>query len=150
MNIKIARIDDADAIRELIIEAATDCKAVDFDDHGWKTFVSANNIELTKNRIKNPRYFMLCCWLQNQLVGVITICDDEKIDQLFVKKENRGQGIAKKLWEEFCRVKSVSGKEYWVRSSTMAVPVYESFGFRVEKSDQILNGIKFTQLVKRA
>jgi len=42
----------------------------------------------------------------------------------------------------FCAAQGGKGN-YWVRSSTMAIPVYKSFGFRLDTTQQKTNGIVY-------
>ena len=91
--------------------------------------------------IQSIRYF--CYEYEQYLVGIISIFQFEKIDQLFVDPAFFKRGIARRLWERArCESKSVNGNAYyWVRSSSMAVPVYEKFGFSKIGAIQTKNGI---------
>jgi len=69
---------------------------------------------------------------------------------MFVLPEHRHKGMAKKLWRKAQRVCAENGNAsyYWVRSSSYALPVYKSFGFRASGDREEVNGISFEFMEK--
>ncbi|PWU04310.1 MAG: hypothetical protein C5B52_01750 [Bacteroidetes bacterium] len=107
----------------------------------------------TKDRIDS---FTLGAYAENILVGIISFARDgedrEKlrhkgmISTMYVSKEFRGQGIARKLIEEVIkRVKTLSDIEQInlvvISNNSKAKQLYESFGFK--KFGTEVNSIKW-------
>ncbi|MDO9319445.1 MAG: GNAT family N-acetyltransferase [Gammaproteobacteria bacterium] len=145
MRIRRAKVDEAEAIRCLVLDAVRPHKGEDFSEEGWCTFKESNSLPRIVERLQSPDYLSFVCESDDKLVGIIIIKDDTKIDQLFVDPAFRRRGIAKALWNEARQIcDSPSGtSEYWVNSSTIGVSMYESFGFLPAGSKQIKNGIIF-------
>lgn len=80
----------------------------------------------------------------DQVVGYISIKGGSHIYHLFVLKEFQGKGIAKALWNHV--IKNVYKNSYTARSSIVAVPVYESFGFKVCGEPMRKDGISFQEM----
>ena len=142
MNIRKATINDTEGIRSLIFRAVEPESNPDFDEEGVQSF--KNSIELTaiRERILNAEYLTICFIKEDSILGTITIHKNAKLSQLFVDPEARNMNISKKLWlaaKEICSNNGNDGK-YWVKSSTMAIPVYESFGFRLDGTRKKENG----------
>ncbi|BAJ01918.1 Acetyltransferase, GNAT family [Shewanella violacea] len=88
---------------------------------------------------------MLCFIKEDKIVAVIAIYSKEKLSQLFVDPNCRKLNIARQLWSaanEICIAEGSNGN-YWVKSSTMAIPVYESFGFRLDGAKSKQDGIVY-------
>lgn len=88
----------------------------------------------------------MVCLSGSDLVGVITILDQEKIDQLFVRKDFRGLGVATRLWQSAKKMCTKNPGLFWVRSSSVAIPVYKKFGFCVVSPEETFKGITFTRM----
>jgi GNAT superfamily N-acetyltransferase len=89
-------------------------------------------LKAIKDRIINNDYLMLCFAKECKIVGMIAIYRREKLSQLFVDPTSRKLNIAKQLWSaanEICIAQGANGK-YWLKSSTMAIPVYYSYWCR--------------------
>lgn len=145
MNIQSAKVSDAQELSSLIVTAVTPFKTVDFDDIGWKLFLKSSDIEATTGRIQSKNRFILCCVSEKQIFGFITIVDHNRIEQLYVLPEMKNKGIAKALWldaKSRCFNNNIDGR-FDVKSSTIAVPVYESFGFHIQGNKQVKNGIGY-------
>lgn len=149
MNIRTATVSDASVLSRIAIDSVAPHKNTDFSDQGWERFLSANSVESTLNRLASKQYKSFCCTQDGETVGFITIHKLEKIDQLFVLPDAQRKGVARTLWEH-ARQESLAVKHplrFWVRSSTMAVPVYRRFGFVEDGCLQMENGIAY-QLLK--
>lgn len=149
MSIRKARIEDTADIRALIIKAVEPESNSDFDEEGVKFFYKPNDFLSIKNRILNEDYLTLCFITDKKNSGIITIHANEKIDQLFVDPSYRNLKISKKLWEAAKGVCFEKGNRnvFWVKSSTVAIPVYESFGFQLDGERQQKNGIIYYPMV---
>ena len=145
MRIREARIDESQEIRKLILEAVSPHKDVDFNSAGWERFLEPNSEGAIRDRLISQYYLTLLCESNGQLAGLITIKNYERIDQLFVHPLFRRQGIARQLWEsarDMCEM-DFATKEFRVKSSSMGVPVYESFGFRLTGAKVSNNGMSY-------
>ena len=145
MSIREATINDVEEIQSLILKAAQPESNADFTKEGIAHFKATLELNAIKDRIQNKQYLMLCFIKQQEIVGLIAIYKKEKLSQLFVDPSARKLNIAKKLWlaaHALCTGQGGPGS-YWVKSSTMAIPVYESFGFRLDTTKQNTNGIVY-------
>jgi GNAT superfamily N-acetyltransferase len=145
MSIRKATINDAVGIRSLILSAAEPQTNSDFNKEGIVHFKESLELKAIKERIQNKKYLMLCFVKEYKIVGIIAIFKKEKLSQLFVDSNSRKLNIAKQLWSaanEICIAQGGNGN-YWVKSSTMAIPVYERFGFRLDSAQQNTDGIIF-------
>jgi len=146
MTIRQVVEQDAAEISTLSIESVLPYKDLDFDKEGWQRFIGFTNPQATRERIAHADYLMFCYLAHKKIRGLITLCQYEKIDQLFVHPDFCSRGIASKLWCEArkaCIDKNPRGT-FWLRSSSMAVPIYKKWGFEIVSKKQILNGIAFT------
>jgi GNAT superfamily N-acetyltransferase len=64
-----------------------------------------------------------------------------------VLPEFMNQGVAKALWLHTRSICELNGSyAYWVRSSTVAIPVYQSFGFELCGELDTNYGITYQQM----
>ncbi|MBL4671815.1 MAG: GNAT family N-acetyltransferase [Arenicella sp.] len=150
MSIRLATSFDAEIVSKLVIDSSLSVKDQDFSDEGWALLEKTNTIESVSKRFESEKYFALIFEVQGVPAGYLAMVEFEKIDHMFVMPEYRNIGIAKSLWhkaQEIC-VSNGNVSYYWVRSSSYAVQVYESFGFRLSGDKKISNGISF-QLMER-
>lgn len=149
MSIRKATINDAERIQSLILGAAEPETNTDFNKEGVAHFKETLELKAIKNRIQNKEYLMLCFVKECKIVGMIAIYKKEKLSQLFVDPTSRKLNIAKQLWlaaNLICIAQGGNGN-YWVKSSTMAIPVYESFGFRLNATQQNTDGIVYHSML---
>ena len=147
MDIRKATDNDSEAIHDLIAAVAPTCQQ-DFGPHGLENFLAPNTVEKIQERIQNEDYFSLLCEFENHIVGIITIKNCQEVNQLFVHPVYQRQGIASKLWQQaYAMIKhNAQANEITVRSSTMGVSVYESFGFKRVGEKNCLNDINYYYL----
>jgi ribosomal protein S18 acetylase RimI-like enzyme len=147
MCIEKPKLEDAENIRFVILKAG-ETGLDDFDEYGWDFFTNNTDIESVRDRLEDTKYIILCYSLNKRIVGVIAIKELTKIDQLFVLPEVRRQGIARKLWEAARDISFAKGNTggFSVKSSTLAIPVYEKFGFTVVGKRETLNGVRYTPM----
>lgn len=150
MSIRSATSIDAEVISRLVLDASLSLRDQDFSAQGWALLQSTNTVEAVRKRFKSSRYFALIFEVDGIAVGYIAMVNFEKIDHLFVLADYRSIGIAKKLWHKAQQACQENGNTsyYWVRSSSYAIPVYKSFGFRSSGEPQISNGISFQLMEK--
>ena len=126
---RLAKEQDAAEISALIVSSATNAIA-DFNDDAWQLFLQMNDEKGVLQRINDPSVLMYCVEKNAQLAGMICVRGWQKIELMFVLPESSNQGIARMLWQH---VKMICEKRgyysFWVRSSSNAIPVYQSFGF---------------------
>lgn len=149
MTIRSATTNDAREIQSLICRAVDPDNNSDFDEEGKIQFRKPNELSAIRRRICNEKYLTLCFIKMETVVGIITIYENEKVDQLFVDPDFRLLGVSKQLWhaaKQICSKNGNAGK-YWVKSSTMAIPIYQSFGFHLSRSRRRKNGIVFYPMV---
>ena len=152
MSIHKATINDAERIQSLILSAAEPETNADFNEKGITHFKETLELQAIKDRIENKDYLMLCFIKECKVVGIIAIHKNEKLSQLFVDPTARKSNIARQLWSAakvICIDQGGKGN-YWVKSSTMAIPVYESFGFRLAANQQNTDGIVFHLMLLEA
>lgn len=148
MLIRQAIPEDAQLLHDLILLAVIPQRQVDFDEIGWRRFLQPNSVDAIRERMDDESYLTLLAMQEDRVAGMITMHNQERIYQLFVHPAARKQGVARRLWLEakyFCDRAGNTGR-YRVRSSTMAVPVYESFGFRLSGDRRVDRGIVFFPL----
>lgn len=150
MAIRSATSLDAKTISKLVLDSSLSVKDQDFSDQGWVLLEKTNTVEAVLKRFESEKYFALIFEVDGVSAGYIAVVDFEKIDHMFVLPEYRNMGIAKSLWNKAQQICLENGNTsyFWVRSSSYAMPVYESFGFRPSGDQQESNGISFQFMEK--
>lgn len=145
MQIELAGLDKVQQLSEVAVAAGQELRGVDFSEQGWSRFVGSNTPQHFEAKINTPDFFIVCCVQCNCVMGFLSIKGNEKLDQLFVRPEVRKTGVAAALWR-FARQYAIERGNlagFWVRSSSLAIPVYEKFGFTCEGGRQNFEGISF-------
>jgi GNAT superfamily N-acetyltransferase len=144
-RLRKAIIGDEKEIQSFIFKAVDPENNPDFNADGVINFAKPNELPLIRMRISSPDYLVLCYLVDEKIVGLITMYLNEKLDQLFVDPHYRNNKIAKNLWLEAKKTCLENGnqKGFYVKSSTVAIPVYQSFGFCLMGGRQQSNGIVF-------
>lgn len=147
MKIRLARLDDAACIAALV-DSSSAVVRDDLNDDAWRFIQSANTAESFRSRLSDPAFSIYCTVSGDRMTGMISIRDQQKVDQLFVLPGYFRQGIATQLWWHASRhaLKCNRSGYYWVKSSSMAVPVYKSFGFHCVGSQHTSNGITYQMM----
>ncbi len=149
MLIRNAGPEDAEAISKLVLDASSDVKAQDFTEEGWGLLERTNTVEAVRTRFEGDSYFALICEYEGEIAGYIAMVGYQKIDHLFVYARFRKLGVARTLWEKAqSACQSAGSYDYWVKSSSYAQPVYQSFGFTNKGAQQESSGISFRLMVK--
>lgn len=136
MNFRIATLDDADKLDDLLTKLIDD-ERKNYD----KTLEPIVVKDFYKNYISKNNYMIYLCEDQEKIIGYIYIIINEqnkaKIDALFVEKDYRKKGVASKLFElaiSYLRQRRVIDIEISVMSKNIAAKkFYEKIGFTTFK-----------------
>lgn len=103
----------------------------------------AKSLELSefKQRFASEEFSNFVFVEDSEIVGYISIKNQSHIYHLFVVEKHQGKGVAKELWNHVLSKQST--RNYTVRSSLFAVPVYQSFGFTITEPASSKDGIGF-------
>jgi GNAT superfamily N-acetyltransferase len=96
--------------------------------------------------LKSEQMVWLVAVQEPTLSGVLAISDKNHVKYFFVHPAYQKLGIGKKLWQ-FASDRGVLGKSLTVRSSLVAVPVYESLGFSATEPPKTFNGMQYQTMV---
>lgn len=145
MNIEAARIEHTQQLSALVFSATQELRGIDFTEEGWNRFLASNTPGEFELKLNSAEFSIICCLELNRILGFISLKDKEKIDQLFVLPEARRRGIASLLWAAAKKnvIDNGGSGKFWVRFSSVAVPLYETFGFKAEGERQVFSGISF-------
>ncbi|WP_345416754.1 GNAT family N-acetyltransferase [Halioxenophilus aromaticivorans] len=144
MSVRRANADDIPQLAELVSSLA----GFYLDDPNtelpawFKETISEPAFEA---RIKSQDYVNILYENAGRVEGYAALKDGSHLYHLFVAKSQQRTGIATLLWRSlltYCHADLVT-----VRSSMYAVPVYERFGFTVERPAGLKDGIAFQPLV---
>ena len=143
MSIRKAKLSDSGKLHNLVMKAVEKHKYDDFNEEGWEIFCKHYEVNSIKDRLKNDEYLTLCYLESEEILGVITIYKYEKLDQLFIHPNARRKGVATSLWDAVRKICETGDRKpnYWLKSSPMAIPLYESFGFHLTGNQENKIGI---------
>lgn len=98
-----------------------------------------------------PEHFVMVAEVDSHIVGMIDMRNHSHICLFFVEPSRIGKGIGRGLLDcavAECRRHKSDLQQIDVNSSLWATPVYHRFGFRQTKPQQVINGIRFVEMVK--
>ena len=147
IEIRQARDSDATMISALISELAVYFTPPHQDTiAAW--FASSITPSAITENIRHEKFSYLVACSGKTLAGVIAMRDTTHVHHLFVAPAWQRRGIATRLWQRAKAAALATGKVkgFSVRSSEYAVPVYESFGFRVAGERSEKKGIAFVPM----
>ncbi len=129
-------------VSDMVWEVFKEFVAPGYSPEGIQTFKYFIQADELQKATESGRFFTICCWDEETLVGSITIRDGNHISLLFVKKDYHRQGIAKEL---FCKaIKKCSNlTEMTVNASSYAVNIYKRLGFKATGEQLTQNGITY-------
>jgi GNAT superfamily N-acetyltransferase len=81
-----------------------------------------------------------------ELVGVLALLGSSQVKYFFVCPSRQKTGLGKQLWDLASDI-GLLGKSISVRSSLVAVPVYERLGFKAAEPPKILSGLHYQTMV---
>jgi len=145
MNIEFAKVEHSKRLSEIVLVASEELREIDFNEEGWNRFVNSNTPYEFEAKLSKPEFSILCCIELNCIIGFLSLKENEKIDQLFVVPEARKKGVASSLWQRARKdaIENGASGMFWVRSSSIAISVYQKFGFICEGERQSFGGISF-------
>ncbi|MCX6653928.1 MAG: GNAT family N-acetyltransferase [Candidatus Bathyarchaeota archaeon] len=135
-------------VYRMIVDCFNEFIAPEYSDDGvteFEKYVEPNRIQKRLTECN----FIIVALKHERIIGVIEVRSNNHIALLFVKKEHQHRGIAKKLLElavSKCKQRKSDVSVIEVNSSPFAVPFYEKLGFMKVKSEQLVNGIRFTPM----
>ncbi len=137
------------AVADMVARVFNEFVAPGYSAQGVQEFMkyAAPDALLTRAQL---HHFTLLATAQDRVVGMIEVRNHNHISMLFVEKSFQRQGIAAELLRkalDICRAHNPDLTEISVNSSPYAVPVYERLGFRQEKPEQVINGIRFIPMI---
>lgn len=89
---------------------------------------------------------------EDRIIGMIDIKENCHICLFFVDSSHQRKGVGRNLLNRVlahCRVQNSELSEIDVHSSLFAVSIYEKLGFQQLKPEQVKNGIRFVEMIKR-
>ncbi len=122
--------------------------APDYSKEGVETF-RANFIENKdfRNRFKDGSQLMYGAYLNDKLVGVISISLNNHISFLFVDKKYHRSGIATMLFNKvISKSKEKQAQSITLNASPYAIPFYHYMGFKDLDVQKDFHGILYTPM----
>ena len=121
---------------------------------GVREFLKYVQPELLLRR-SQKNHFVLLATIQGKIVGMIEIRNNRHVSLFFVDKRFQQRGIGRELLRrslKICKLeislkRSPELQEVSVNSSPNSIQIYERMGFRQKSSEQVKNGIRFTEMV---
>lgn len=146
-EIRPARVDDAPRISALILKLAPFFASVPGASVApW--FAETITPTAIAGYISDSRFNYLVALVNGVLAGVVAVREATYVHHLFVALEYQRRGVAARLWwrAELDALAAGNRDGFYVRSSEYAIPVYESFGFRVVGERTEKAGIVFVPM----
>ena len=146
-EVHVAKASDAERISRVILKTSIDCCFTqDAPCPDWyKESIAPDQI---KKLIDSKDYEWLVAFRREEIVGVLGMAQNTHIKYYFVLPEVQGQGIGRNLWNEAVQ-RSMLATEVSVRSSIVAVPVYEKLGFVKTGEVSTFNGMKYQPMLAK-
>lgn len=130
MEIRLADINDAEAISELLVRLTKKYIAVGFSAEGAKSMLNSMQPEAISHYL-DMGYRYHVGEINNAIVGIVATRNESHLYHLFVNESEQGKGYARQLWQiakAACLAAGNSGK-FTVNSSLNAQSVYKNWGF---------------------
>jgi GNAT superfamily N-acetyltransferase len=143
---------DERKVTELIEEVFDEFIAPDYEEGGIEEFRKHIVPHDILGRHMRGESCVLLAEEEGRLVGMIDLRDGSHIRLFFVRKEQQGRGIGRKLFDlavDRCRKLNPELTVITVNSSPYAIPIYESLGFAAARPEQVRNGIRHTPMIWR-
>ena len=144
MRIERASIDDAPRVSWLI-RGLSESLFLLPNGEGAGPFLASISEAAIRSYIEAANFSYFVAEDESKLVGVVAMRDNSHLYHLFVEPSLQGKGFARQLWH-FIKANAVQAGnlgKFTVNSSLNAVPVYESFGFKVSGPKVEMHGIAF-------
>ncbi|QDT56878.1 putative molybdenum cofactor guanylyltransferase [Caulifigura coniformis] len=130
ITLRPARIDDAEAISELVTALSRDFITPDYSATGAAVLLEGMTAEETRKRMALGFRYLIAVE-GDAIVGVGAMKENSHLYHLFVAETHHGRGIARRLWEHLRETALANGNpgRITVNSSRHAVPIYLRLGF---------------------
>ncbi|WMJ87659.1 GNAT family N-acetyltransferase [Anaerocolumna sp. MB42-C2] len=132
----------------LIWDVFLEFDAPDYSQEGIETF-RKNFIENEdfRNAFKEGRQIMYGAFLNNLLIGVISISINNHVSCVFVDKKYHRNGIATMLFRHIIlELKERQVQKIFLNASPFAIPFYHAIGFEDLDNQQDYHGILYTPM----
>lgn len=139
LKIKKLAKKDISAALKLVLEVFMEFEAPEYTQEGVEEF--RNSIE-DEDFVGKLNFYG--AFVNDELSGVLAMRAPQHISLFFVKAENQGKGIGRKLFERM--KKDYDVKLFTVNSSPFAVKIYEKLGFTADCPERTTSGIRYTPM----
>ncbi|MDD5263771.1 MAG: GNAT family N-acetyltransferase [Candidatus Bipolaricaulis sp.] len=145
---RMMRREDRESVFALVERGFDQFVRADFAEEGVAAFLRAARRMVFE---QPPEHFVMVAARDGDIIGMIDMRHHSHICLFFVEPSCIGQGIGRGLLDRAigeCRKHKAGLRRIDVNSSLWAKPVYHSLGFRQAKPEQVVNGIRFVDMVK--
>lgn len=140
MEVRRIRTPELPGAMDLVWKVFCEFEAPDYSQEGideFKKFIDEQVVHMTRA--------IYGAYEKDKLMGVIaTRNEGSHIALFFVRKENHGQGIGRKLFHHILPL--CAGSLITVNSSPYAAKIYRSLGFQDTDEEQVTNGIRYVPM----
>lgn len=143
LHIRRARVEDAANISALIHSLASFFLEDAERAESAEDFFSTISVQAIRNNLSSEDFRHHVAEEDGQLLGIIAMLKDSHLYQLFVAEDQHGRGIGRRLWSAARAEAPEDITRFTVNASLYAVPVYESFGFRVQGEEIRKDGVVY-------
>jgi GNAT superfamily N-acetyltransferase len=147
LKIRLATLDDASAISELIAPLAPAFFA-QANGQGAEAFLQSITPEGIAAVLADPQYRYHTGWIGDTLAGVLAMKGGHHVFHWFVRPDMQRRGLGRKLWVQVKAQAIASGQRgtFTVNAAVDAVPAYERLGFDVTGEVQEQGGLRFVPM----
>ncbi len=153
ITINPASSSDLKQIIEFVRAVYDESVAPNYSSAGNEEFYKYLDPNWLQQRLESDHWILMAVDQDDDdLVGIIEIRENKHLSMLFVRTQNQRQGIGKKLLQsaiEKIKKNNPEQKVLSVHSSPNSVAAYERMGFEKLGSEQEVNGIRFTSMVRQ-
>lgn len=147
LQIRLATLNDATAISQLVYSLSEKYIASDLSETGARNLLSSMESSAIASYLSSEyRYHV--AEDEGGIVGVVATRDNKHLYHLFVAESHQRRGLARALWRvawEACVAISNPG-EFTVNSSRYALPFYEKLGFIQVGPEENREGVIYTPM----
>ncbi|WP_176014666.1 GNAT family N-acetyltransferase [Victivallis sp. Marseille-Q1083] len=147
----VVRLDESQltAAVNLVWNVFLEFEAPEYTPEGVANFAKFLDRESLVAKLRAGQLYLLGCFQQRQLLGVIAVRVPAHLCLLFVDKRCHRQGIASRLFQAVLQNCREDGEisRITVNSSPYAVEFYHRLGFVDQAGEQTRDGIRFTPML---
>lgn len=147
VSYRIADLQDAESIAALSLKLQEIYAFPEYSEAGRRTMRRLSSADSTREHMeRGDMYFLAEC--EEEFCGAIGVRNNSHIVQLFVDTKWHRRGIATRLWglvQAACLDAGGKGA-FTLNASTLAIPMYEKWGFRRTGSMQDREGVMTTPM----